>query len=121
MKFILLALLSLPAFAQIGRPYPPYPHPYPFPDPFPQDFCDSWDVDQVTRQTRQNCQAKAQSWGAEKGVDCRLTRVRMDSCEAMCDNAAGERFARLRMQLRTTCGRWGNTSRLYNTKILYYR
>ncbi len=125
MKSLLIAfaVVAAPAMAQIGHPNPwPSPYPRPFPDHFPQDYCQRWDLQRVTEMTRANCEAKAESWGAEKGVSCGLTTVRTDFCQAMCKNEDGSNFARLRMYLNTTCGmRWGNSSRLRTTKILYYR
>jgi len=127
MKFFLLAFalsVAAPVLAQIGNPTPwPLPYPHPFPDDrLPTDFCLGADLEEVTALTRRQCEAKAESWGAGKNVECKLTRVKTDYCQAMCKNDDGSNFARLRMYLDTTCGmRWGNSSRLRTTKILYYR
>ena len=131
---MLLALIAfvvtLPVFAQTipPRPIPPLP-PHNWPNPWPNDpWNDPWrdrcwgnDYDDVRAMTRKNAEAKAESWGATKNVRCEVTKVNVDSATAMCYSQNGAKFAKLTMLMNTTCGpRWGNSSRLRKTKILYY-
>ena len=128
--FAILALVvALPALAQVPpRPIPLPPHTWPrdpWPNPWPNDpwgdSCFGRDFDRVKALTRANAESKAESWGTSKGVKCDVTKVNLDSATAMCLNDNGSRFARLTMLMNTTCGpRWGNSSRLRKTKILYY-
>lgn len=128
MILVLAALLALPAVAQVqpprpfpippGNPMPPFPGQWPN-DPW--DQCWGSDYDIVQQMTKKNCEAKQASWGQEHGVSCTLKRVSLDFCESMCVAETGMNFARLRMYMNTTCGRrWGNSSSLRLTKILYY-
>lgn len=126
----LLLLISIQVFAQVPpRPFPvPIPPPH-LPNPWPNDpWNDPWgdrcfgrDYDRVLSLTRANAEAKAERWGTDKGVQCDVTKVSLDRATAMCVNDNGSKFARLTMIMNTTCGpRWGNSSRLRLTKILYY-
>ena len=134
---ILAALLALPALAQVqpprpfpnpipgGNPFPPFPGQWPgqWPgnDPFPQDQCWGLDYDSVVAKTKKNCEVKNESWGAERNVTCNTKKLSLDFCESQCVSADGSKFARLRMYMNVTCGRrWGNSSYLRLTKILYY-
>lgn len=128
----LLLLIAIPALAQVPpRPVPLPPHNWPNPGPWnpnPWPGQDPWgdrcfgrDYDRVLSLTRANGEEKAESWGTAKGVQCDVTKVSLDMATAMCVNDNGSKFARLRMYMNTTCGpRWGNSSRLRLTKILYY-
>lgn len=134
MKF-LFALLTLTvvllvmAQVQPPRPIPLPPHTFPRPFPDPTDpWNDPWgdrcfgrDYDRVASLTRANAEKKAEDWGMDKGVRCEVTSSGLDSARAMCFNENGSKFARLTMYMNVTCGpRWGNSSRLRKTKILYY-
>ncbi len=122
--FPLLALLSLPALAQIGRPFPPggpapIPGPWnPYPDP---GFCMGRAYDDAMERVRELSEAKAQAWGAEKGVECSVSRVSLYNSTVNCVSETGARFATLRLSFSTICGTWNATVRHYKTRITYYR
>lgn len=127
---MMLLAVGLQAAAQVQppRPLPPLP-PHTIPGQWPNDpWNDPWgdrcfgrDYDRVLSMTRANAEKKAEAWGTDKGVNCDVTKVSLDSATAMCVNNDGSKFARLTMLMNTTCGpRWGNRSTLRKTKILYY-